>query len=134
MLNLLSAAGLGACREADTEIFWREIADTYHLNRSTLVNFRRSPIDNMAPLIRNRIPVILLYGDSDPLILYNENGSVLEEYYRENGGTLRVIVRHGAGHHPHGLDDPEPIIAFIEENFPTQVCADDGEEQKNAQA
>ena len=118
VLNLLSAAGLGAGREPDTETFFSEIAETYHVDRSTLVNLRESPIDNMPPLIEHRIPVILLYGDADTLIIGAENSRVLEDYYRAHGGTLKVIVRRGAGHHPHGLDDPGPIINFIEQHFP----------------
>lgn len=115
-LNLLSVAGLGLRNKALDRI-WVELPETYNLNRSTIVNFRKSPIDNMAPLIENHIPIIMLYGNADDVCVYEENGKVLEEYYKEHGGTLKIIVREGCAHHPHGLDDPTPIIDFIEEMY-----------------
>ena len=68
----------------------------------------------MEPLIANNIPIIMLYGDADEVVLYAENGKVLEDYYRENGGDMKVICKPGCGHHPHSLEDPTPIMEFVE--------------------
>ena len=43
-----------------------------------------------------------------------ENGKVLEDFYKEKGGKLKSITRSMGKHHPHGLDDPTPIIEFVE--------------------
>ncbi len=118
VLNLLSMAGLGECRAEELKMFWREIVATYHVSRSTIVNFRKSAIDNMQPLIDNHIPVIMLYGNADNLVIYEENGRVLEDFYRENGGVIEVISRSMGEHHPHGQDDPSSIIEFVEKNLP----------------
>ena len=117
VLNILSMAGLGELSSETAGAFWREIVDAYGVNKSSIVNFRKSPIDNLAPLTDNNIPVIMLYGNSDNVVIYQENGKVLEEYYNEHGGTIKVIAKSMCGHHPHGLDDPTPIIEFIEENY-----------------
>ena len=117
VLNLLSMAGLGECRDEAVGSFWREISSTYRVSRSTIVNLRKSAIDDMQPLIDNRIPVIMLYGNADSVVIYEENGRVLEDFYRENGGVIKVISRSMCGHHPHGLDDPSVIIEFIEQNM-----------------
>lgn len=114
VLNILSMVGLGECKEECITSFWREIVATYGVSRSTIINFRKSPIDNMEPLIRNNIPVIMLYGNSDNIVIYEENGKVLEEYYKENDGIIKVIPKSMCKHHPHGLDDPTPIIEFVE--------------------
>ncbi len=117
VLNILSMANLGECPvTAASALFWRELVATYGFSRSTIVNFRKSPIDNMAPLIENNIPIIMLYGNMDNVVVYEENGKVLENYYKENGGIMKVIPRSMCEHHPHGLDDPTPIINFIEEH------------------
>lgn len=113
VLNILSMAGLGESRDEGNEGRWRELVATYGVNRSTIVNFRKSPIDNMAPLIENNIPIIMLYGNADNVVIYEENGKVLEEYYKEKGGTIKVISKSACGHHPHGLEDVTPIIEFI---------------------
>lgn len=114
VLNILSMAGLGECRSEELPSFWRELVSTYGFSRSTIVNFRNSPIDNMYPLIEHNIPVIMLYGNADNLVIYEENGKVLENFYRENGGDIQVICRSMGGHHPHGLPDPTPIVSFVE--------------------
>ena len=114
VLNILSLAGLGECDDAAVPIFWRELVATYGFSRSTLINFRGSPIDNMEPLIANNIPIIMLYGNADRVVIYEENGKVLEDYYRAHGGDLKVICKSMTGHHPHSLSDPTPIIEFVE--------------------
>ena len=110
-------AGLGELSKESADSFWRELVDAYGVNRSTIVNYRKSPIDNMAPLIENNIPIIMLYGNADTVVIYEENGKVLENYYRENGGKIKVIARSMGEHHPHGLDDPTNIIDFVEKNY-----------------
>lgn len=117
VLNLLSQAGLGEHKSDVVESRWREFVATYGFSRSTLINFRKSPIDKMEPLIENNIPVIMLYGNADNVVVYEENGKVLEDYYKANGGIIKVISRSMCGHHPHGLDDPTVIVNFVEENF-----------------
>jgi len=115
VLNILSMAGLGACDEPDLKYFWREIVDTFGVNRSNIINFRNSPIDHMQTLIDNDIPVIMIHGNGDTMVIYEENGKVLEDFYKEKGGKLKLITRSMGKHHPHGLDDPTPIINFVEQ-------------------
>jgi len=90
---------------------------SFDVDDSTILNFRNSPIDKMEKLIENNIPVLLLYGNADPVVIYRENGKVLEDYYKVNGGNIKVICRTMAKHHPHGLENPEPIIRFVEDNL-----------------
>ena len=117
VLNILSMVGLGESTCESNDSFYREIVATYGVSRSTIVNFRKSPIDKMEPLIENDIPIIMLYGNADKVVLYEENGKVLEDFYKENGGTIKVISRSMCGHHPHSLDDPTVIVDFVEKNY-----------------
>jgi len=117
VLNILSMVGLGECKGDFVEKYWREIVASFGVSRSTIVNFRKSAIDNMEPLIQNNIPVIMVYGNSDNMVIYEENGKVLENFYMDNGGTIKVICKSMCGHHPHGLDDPEIIVEFVEKNY-----------------
>jgi len=79
-----------------------------------LLSYRENPIDKMHILLENKIPVIMVYGDSDNVVPYNENGAILEKYYRKNGGVIVSYGKEGCGHHPHGLKDNTPIIEFVE--------------------
>jgi len=112
VLNLLSMAGLGEA-EFHAEMF-REMVDAYGFDRSSIVAFRDSPIDHLDVLREHRIPLLLLYGNADMTVIYEENGRVLERFYRAYGLPMKVISRSAAGHHPHGLEDPAPMIEFVE--------------------
>lgn len=117
VLNILSLAGLGMCRNDAVAEFRREIVNSYKIAESEFVNFRESAIDNLKPLTENNIAVIMLYGNADDVVLYNENGKILEDFYNKNNGKIKVISKTMSGHHPHCLDDPTVIVEFVEQNL-----------------
>ena len=92
----------------------KEFTEATGITLSELTYYREHPIDKIHLLLENRIPIIMVYGDSDDVVPYSENGAILERYYREKGGTLVSIGKRGCGHHPHGLEDCTPIIDFVE--------------------
>lgn len=117
VLNLLSMMGLGECHSEILQQAWRELVATYGFSRSTCINFRKSPIDQMDVLLANRIPIIMVYGNADATVIYEENGKVLETYYRQHGGDIKVICKSMCDHHPHGLSDPTPIVTYMEDRM-----------------
>ena len=68
--------------------------------------------DNLKPLAEAGIPVIHAAATDDEVVPVSENTDILEPRYRALGGVIEVI-RHPGKHHPHGLQDPTPIINFI---------------------
>ena len=111
VMNFLSCpAGLGVAGNSLYEEFEKATGITI----SQLLSYRENPIDKMHLLLENKIPVILVYGDSDVVVPYVENGALLEKYYNENGGVIQVYGKENCGHHPHGLPDNTPIINFVE--------------------
>ena len=115
VMNLLSCpAGLGKAGEIVRKVLLPEFISVTNMDVSQLLSYRNHPIDKMHLLLQNNIPIILVYGDSDDVVPYDKNGALLEKYYRENGGTIITIGKPGCAHHPHGLEDPTPIIEFAE--------------------
>lgn len=114
VLSIPSMAGAGAIDPAMIAEFRPEILAAYGIGDAALADFRKSPVDNLHPLTENGIPVILLYGDADTVVVWEENGKILADFYKENGGEICVIAKPGVGHHPHGLADPAPIVAFVQ--------------------
>ncbi len=111
VMNLLSCpAGLG-CAGDD---MLPEFIEATGMTMVDLISYREHPMDKIPVLFANKIPVIMVYGDSDDVVPYAENGALLEKYYKEHGGEIVTIGKPGCGHHPHGLEDPTPIIAFVE--------------------
>lgn len=78
-----------------------------------LLAYRDMPLDKIPVLVANRIPVVMVTGDSDQTVPYCENGVLLEKAYREVGLEIAVYVKPGGDHHPHGLSDPKAVLDFI---------------------
>lgn len=111
VINLLSCpAGLG---KADDGMM-SEFVGATGMTLAELISYRNHPLDRMHLILKHGIPVLLIYGDSDTIVPYEENGALLEEYYRKNGGTIVTVMKENCGHHPHGLEDCTPIIEFAE--------------------
>lgn len=72
-----------------------------------------NPVDRLAPLAEAGIPLLHVVGDDDEAVPVAENTAVVEQRYRALGGDITVIHKPGGGHHPHGLDDPTPVVEWI---------------------
>ena len=110
VVNLLSCpAGLGAAGNG----MWPEFEQAMGISLAELIGSREHPLDYVPAMAANKVPVILIAGDSDGVVPYCENGALVDRFYRENGGEILTIVKPGCDHHPHGLEDPTPIAEFI---------------------
>ncbi|MEM9018202.1 MAG: hypothetical protein AAGC68_14405 [Verrucomicrobiota bacterium] len=68
------------------------------------------PLGRLAPIAKHRIPVFLVAGGDDEVVPWSENGGLLEVALREANSPIEVIVKAAAGHHPHSLRDPRPVV------------------------
>jgi dienelactone hydrolase len=76
--------------------------------------YRGNPVDSLEPLAKAGIPLIHVVGDADTTVPPETNSSVIEQRYRALGGTITAFHKPTCGHHPHGLDDPSPVVNLIE--------------------
>jgi len=114
VLNLLSCpCGLGVGENKLYEEYVRDMG----LTASELLNYREHPIDKVDGIIANGIPTILVCGDSDKTVPYVENGKILAEKYRASNVPFVEILKKDCDHHPHGLDDLTPLIAFTDNYY-----------------
>lgn len=112
VVNLLSCPmGFGNA-ERDDHI-QEECLNALKIDRAGMLSYRKHPLDVLPVLAENRIPVVLLYGTADRLVPFEENGKLLDRMYRECGCPILTIRKPGCGHHPHGLEDPAPIVDFL---------------------
>ena len=113
VMNLLSCPGnLGKARGVEFEEYT-------HFTGRTLVDmlsYREHPIDKMHILAEHKIPIVMVSGDSDRTVPYDENGELLEKLYKEKGLSIEVFIKKGGDHHPHGLENPN-VIADVIESF-----------------
>ncbi|MCK5811637.1 MAG: alpha/beta hydrolase [Clostridiales bacterium] len=64
-------------------------------------------------LAEQKIPILVIIGDSDLTVPYKENAKLFIKEYKKTHDDIKVIIKKGCGHHPHSLDDISPIIEFI---------------------
>ena len=79
--------------------------------------FRGNPVDNFANLAQSGVPLLLIAGDSDKTVPFGENGKIYAQRFQNAGGNLTMTIKKGCDHHPHGLADPAPTVAFIKKAF-----------------
>jgi len=105
--------GDGAGSPADWE---KLIADYGFTGEDDALAYTKNPIDNLEPLARAGVPLLHVYGTADSTVPPQENTAVVKQRYDELGGLIKLIPKPGVEHHPHGLDDPTPIVEFILEH------------------
>ncbi len=117
VVNYMSCpCGFGIGERLDDENFTEILTALNMKSISELICYREDPQDKIPDLIKNKIPVILVAGDSDTVVPYVENGVLVEKAYRQAGLPIDVFIKAGCNHHPHGLEDPTPIVELIMKN------------------
>ncbi|MBM3497052.1 MAG: alpha/beta hydrolase [Armatimonadetes bacterium] len=102
--------GVGPGSPAD----WEALRRCYGFaSEAEALAYGGNPVDNLAPIAAAGLPIIHVVGDRDEPVPVSENSDVLEARYRALGGLIQVIHKPECGHHPHGLEDPAPVIEFI---------------------
>lgn len=104
--------GLGVGKGSPVE--WAKLLKAFDFTSDAeAIAWKLNPIDNLTPIAKGNIPVFLVYGDSDTVVPAKENSAVLFERYRAMGGPVDQVVKPGQDHHPHGLKDVAPVVAFF---------------------
>ena len=94
---------------------WEKCLEAYgYENISQALEYEFS--DRVKILSDAGIPIIVVAGDSDVVVPYEENAKILKERYEKLGGKIKVILKKGVGHHPHSLKNPLPIVEYLIEN------------------
>ena len=85
----------------------------YGLTKETVMDFKGSPIDKIEQVAKANIPIIIIQGESDTAAVYSKHGEILYKRYTELGAEIKLIIKPGAGHHPHSLENPLPIVEYL---------------------
>lgn len=87
--------------------------EQYGFTEKQALSYRSNPVDHMENIARARVPILHVVGDADSVVPVSENTDLLKARLNELDWDLKVIHKPGVGHHPHSLEDPEPIVNFI---------------------
>jgi pimeloyl-ACP methyl ester carboxylesterase len=93
---------------------WQACMEAYGFkSEAEALAYRGNPVDTLAPLAQADIKLVHVVGDVDDTVPPAENALIVQERYRRLGGTIEVHHKPTGNHHPHGLDDPTPVVNFI---------------------
>jgi len=96
---------------------FKQLLQCYHFeSEAEALAYDKNPIDNLKSLADAKIPLLHVCGDADEVVPFEENTVVLKERNEKLGGSMTLLLKKGFKHHPHGLDDPTPIVEFILQN------------------
>jgi pimeloyl-ACP methyl ester carboxylesterase len=102
----------GVAKGSDVE--WKKMLAAYGFKSDEeALGYKRNPVDNLSPLAKAKIPLLLVYGEMDTLVPIKENSELVFDRYKALGGSVERIVKPGQDHHPHGLKDVAPVVAFF---------------------
>ena len=73
-----------------------------------------NPIENLAGLAKNKVPMFSVHGDQDHVVPHTENTGLLKERYEAAGGTCEVKIIPGRGHEVSpAFFQCQELVAFI---------------------
>ena len=81
------------------------------------IKTKESPIDQLEPLAKAGVPILMVCGNKDTAVPYEENDAIMEQRYKALGGSIKVIVENKG--HSHGMNDPTPVLEFIRKHTST---------------
>lgn len=97
---------------------WSDVLKEWELTDEQMSSFEGNPIDQLDALVQAGIPIISVCGDSDQVVPFKENMDVVRSRYVAKGGSVTLILKPGCDHHPHSLDNPQPVVDFIVSHQP----------------
>ena len=95
---------------------WKQYLQAWELPDDLDVSKFPNPLDTFQPLIEKKVPILSVCGEADAIVSFERNTKLFAEKFETAGGIIEVIAKSGVDHHPHGLDDPVPIVNFILKN------------------
>jgi pimeloyl-ACP methyl ester carboxylesterase len=75
----------------------------------------RESLARLGDLASADVPLMMVCGSLDPLL--GGNALAVENIYQQFGGRVSVMIKDGAGHHPHSLHDPGLLADFLEQSI-----------------
>jgi hypothetical protein len=107
---------------------WQALMKCYGFkDEREAIAWKGNPVDNLGPLANAGIPLIHVVGDVDDVVPVRENTAIVEQRYKELGGEIHALHKPHVGHHPHGLDDPQPLVDFIlQKTYPARPTSGHG--------
>lgn len=100
MAGIYPVLNLASWPPEDSPRFW-EAATAYGYTSPSEFEKQRSqlsPLSHPAPLVKAKIPILILHGDSDRIVPVRENSQPYVKAYTALGGSAQLLIVPGRGH------------------------------------
>lgn len=87
----------------------------YRITKADVAAYDDDPL-HRAHLVKD-IPIIIVQGTEDKSCPWDSHGGAFIQRLEAAGGKAEVIFKPGCGHHPHSLEDPTPVVKFLEKKI-----------------
>ncbi len=93
---------------------WTDFLEEWGLKDDEVSSdFGGNALQLLPVLAENGIPMIAVCGAKDTVVPFEDNFKKVRDAYQRMGGIVEMILKPDCDHHPHSLDDPEPVVDFI---------------------
>ena len=93
---------------------WERLKKVYGFSDDEVAkNSQLSPIHQLEPLAKAKIPLLHVCGATDDAVPIEENSLLVQKRYLSLGGSMTLISKPHCNHHPHSLQDPTRIVNFV---------------------
>jgi len=95
---------------------WQNVSKQYQITEEQALQYKQNPIDVLAPIAKEKVPLLHLISLNDQVVPAEENTFILAERYRQLGGSIEIIeVKKGPRAKGHHFDHPDPqrVADFI---------------------
>jgi len=103
-------------RQDSSEKNWNECMKWYGFDEKGSEEYSKSQLDRASVLAAHKIPILIVAGDADSVIPFEKHAKPFIDKYLETHCDIKTILKKGCAHHPHSLEDVEPIIEFVTKN------------------
>ena len=93
--------------------YWNAMLAEYKISVNDIDSFVQNMMVQRSKIIESKIPVLIVAGDADTVVPYLQNAAKLLDQLQSQGGSVKLILKPGIGHHPHGLKDSTEIVEFV---------------------
>ena len=98
---------------------WNIFMADFHLNdENAAMSFDGNPLDKTDRIAKAGFPMLHVVGDADTVVPVAENSALFEKKIKDARGRIQLIHKPEIGHHPHSLQNPQPIVDFALKAFP----------------
>lgn len=105
---------MGQGKSAGSAMDTKQLLNAYGFkNEAEALNWKKNPIDCAPTMAKAGIPILHVVGDADQVVSVAENTAIFEQRMEELHAPITIIHKPGVDHHPHSLNNPEPIVQFI---------------------